>query len=191
MASNGSDPVTGAKYFPEEDALQSGADLEEVSAQAVQLGTRPIGTTTQMNAFPNARLKMRWGNTTDGLEYEHDGTSWVPVGGDPKFDVITYGGVYSAGTPTPRLTLLNGWYALEGVVTSSSATFVAGTGYTIGTIPSAKAPAATRTYPIMTNSVFGWVTVDSAGNVSIASSVGFTGALLAHINSARWPDKAL
>jgi hypothetical protein len=79
MASDGVDPVTGAKKFPESGALQSGADLEEVSLQAVTVGTRLIGTTAQMNAYPHARKKLRWGNTTNGLEYEHTGTGWKPV----------------------------------------------------------------------------------------------------------------
>lgn len=79
MASNGVDGATGALFFPEEDALQSGADLEEISRQAVALGTRLIGTTAQMNAYAHARAKLRWGNTTNGLDYEHDGSGWKPI----------------------------------------------------------------------------------------------------------------
>lgn len=130
-------------------------------------------------------------NTDRSMLEVYDGSGWVPAFGEPTFTTITYSGIYSAGTPSPRLVLLNGWYALEGVVVSSTATFVAGTTYTIGTIPSAKAPAFTRTFPIMVNSVFGWVSVDTSGNITLASSVGFTGGLIAHINGARWPDKTL
>lgn len=79
MASNGVDPITGAKKFPEEDALQSGADLEEVDAHAVYLGTRPIGTTTERNSYPYAREGLRWYDTTLDTEFVHTGAAWVPA----------------------------------------------------------------------------------------------------------------
>jgi len=158
-----------------------------------RVGNLRVGTTGERDAITGDALYegLHFYNTTLDALQQYDGSGWVRVIGNAAFTALTYTGIYSAGSPAPRVTAMNGMYLLEGVVLSTTATFGANTAYTIGSIPSAKAPVSTRTFPIMVNNVFGWVSVDSSGNISITSSVGFTGVLIAHINGALWPDKTL
>ena len=81
---------------------------------------------------------------------------------------------------------------LEGVVTSSSATFVAGTLYDIGSISSTYAPDYTLRFTCTANSTaVAELTVDSAGALKIRLNVGFTGPLDLSLSGCSWSDKDL
>lgn len=116
---------------------------------------------------------------------------WVHLLGKPIITAPALTTIYSAGTPAPRLLEMGGRVWLEGVVVSSVANFSASVGYNVGTIPVAKAPSQNRLFPIYTNGVFGWLAVDTAGVVSITSSVGYTGAMSARLDGVSWADKRL
>lgn len=81
MAADSNDPTTGAPIFSDTGAPDVGVDPTQAAAFAASVGTRPIGTTTARNAYGYARNKLRWGDTTTGLDYEHTGSAWVPVEG--------------------------------------------------------------------------------------------------------------
>lgn len=124
-------------------------------------------------------------------QYVDSTVGWLHLAGKPIISAISFTGIYSAGTPAPRLLEMGGRVWLEGVVISSVANFSASVGYSVGTIPVAKAPSQNRLFPIYTNGVFGWLVVDTAGVVSITSSVGYTGAMSARLDGASWADKRL
>lgn len=172
-------------------------------------GSNTLVNTYQMTAARGGLVTMRtdverdaWTNPVDGqlvfvdsldavYEWASAAVGWVHASGKPNITAITFTGIYSAGTPAPRLLEMNGRYFLEGVVVSATASFSSSIGYTIGTIPAAKAPTQNRLFPIFTNGVFGWAVVDPAGSIQIASSVGYTGAMSARLEGASWLDKRL
>ena len=124
-------------------------------------------------------------------QYVDSTIGWHHVAGKPIISAISFTGIYSAGTPAPRIVEMGGRIWLEGVIVSTASNFSASIGYNVGTIPVAKAPSQNRLWPIYTNGVFGWLVVDTAGVVSITSSVGYTGAMSARLNGASWADRRL
>ena len=124
-------------------------------------------------------------------QYVDSTIGWLHVAGKPIITAPALTTIYSAGTPAPRLLEMGGRVWLEGVVVSSVTNFSASVGYNVGTIPVAKAPSQNRLFPIYTNGVFGWLVVNTAGVVSITSSVGYTGAMSARLDGASWADKRL
>jgi hypothetical protein len=195
MASNGVDPITGAKKFPEEDALQSGADLEEVDAHAVFLGTRPMGTTAEMLAYPYARKKLRWGNTDDDCEYEYRGSTlgWVIVSSPPITAGITRGAGWNqiAGDQhIPRLTVSGDMVFLTAGLVS-----VAGYQYTtLLTVPAPFRPTNGGTRGVGGGVTSGGIAYELSltnGVLGVPSGYADTGSTIpqghAHLIHAFWP----
>ena len=87
MASNGQQPgYEDAPGYPEEDALASGADLEENARFAVWRGNHLKGTSTQRLAwsaeYPTI-AGVYWSDLTNGHLYRSDGSGgWADLG-DP------------------------------------------------------------------------------------------------------------
>ncbi|MDN4598450.1 hypothetical protein [Leifsonia virtsii] len=117
---------------------------------------------------------------------------WYHVGGKPQFAAFSPTGLYTAGTPTPQAAMSAGRVFLEGKVGSSSASFTAGTTYTIGSIPAAFAPPADVGIPLTSNlTAVALLTVTSGGTVTIVLNTSFTGALNLSLAGASWRVKGL
>lgn len=119
--------------------------------------------------------------------YVYNGSAWVPVT-SAVVSSITFAGIYSSSGATAASVVLEGGRVyLEGSVISTSATFVAGTTYTLGTIPSSLAPAAAQAFACTSNSTaVAHVAVDSAGNLTFILNTGFTGALSLALGGCSW-----
>lgn len=158
-------------------------------------GIVPVRTLTERDAWASpaptdGQLVYVLADDTT-YRYVDSTIGWLHISGKPIISAISFTGIYSAGVPAPRLLEMGGRVWLEGLVISSVANFAASVGYNVGTIPVAKAPSQNRLFPIYTNGVFGWLVVDTAGVVSITSSVGYTGAMSARLDGASWADKRL
>jgi hypothetical protein len=130
--------------------------------------------------------------TSQTFEYVDATAGWVAMLGKPTLSAITFSGIYSAGATTPRVLEHGGRVYLDGIVSSTSATFGGNTAYAFGTIPAAKAPASTRYFPTMINTILpALITVTSAGALSITPSAGFTNTLGIALDMCSWPDKRL
>lgn len=106
MASNGLQPGhEDAAAFPEEDALASGADLEEVARYAKWRGNLIKGTTTQRLAwsddFPSV-AGVFWSDTTNGGLYVSDGAGGWVLRSAPRVALIV-----SAATAVSANTNIN------------------------------------------------------------------------------------
>lgn len=153
MASNGVNAI-GAPRFPETDAPQTGADLEEITDYAAFRGTRMVGTNAEMLQFAADGFVKdgdAWFNTTDWREYRGKGGVWIPAArvatftylsnGVPDATLIGSGLLTAVGTETndagfitaitgSRLTLQAGLYsfafsmALGAGVSAAGRTFV-------------------------------------------------------------------
>lgn len=106
MASNGIQAgQEDAPAFPEEDALASGADLEEVSRYAKWRGNLLKGTFSAMGAFAAAVEGLFWSDITNKSLMRYDG-GWVQHG-------IEHLGTSTSSTPngstfTTTPTTVNG-----------------------------------------------------------------------------------
>lgn len=141
--------------------------------------------------FPTASLLLAWANPRDGQRAWALDTSqlytymanastpgWKLAGGKASIGAFTPQGIYLAGGTTPQVVQQADLARLEGKVTSSSATFVAGTSYTIGSIPAAFAPSATVDLLATSNiSAVAQVSITSTGSIVMVLNVTFTGAL--------------
>lgn len=107
---------------------------------------------------------------------------WYHAYGRPVVGAYTggaFGGVtYSAGATTPQVKQRGGRNYIEGNIISTSASFTA-TPVTVGSIPSAFAPATNPAVFICTTNVTATaqVTVSTTGNITMAVSPSFSGAL--------------
>ena len=117
---------------------------------------------------------------------------WYPITGKSvASEVITYAGIYSAGNPAGRVYAQGGRVYLDGGVVSTSATFNAGTVYTIGTIPAARAPSRNLSFAVTSNNVHAVLTVTTAGTITFVMSVAFTGLLNLSLAGPSWPIGSL
>jgi len=116
--------------------------------------------------------------------------SWFQIAGKPVTGTITFSGIYAAGGVAPTLTSQSGRVALDGIVTSTTATFNAGTTYTLGSIPTAFAPAAQQNFACVTNgSALATIAVTAAGGITMATNTTFTGSLLLSLANCTWKAK--
>lgn len=116
--------------------------------------------------------------TADMLLRVSDGTSWVVVTPAYTYGGISFSGIYSASTPTPRAVRQGPTVFLEGTITSSSATFLAGTAYTLGTIAAGFRPAVVYTGICTANATaVAALTIQTDGTAAIQLNTGFTGNL--------------
>lgn len=85
MAVNSYDATDGHPIFVDSDEPDVKLDPTKAAEYAAKAGTRAIGTTAQRTSppsgWPVAREGLRWRDTTNGVEYEHDGSGWNAVGG--------------------------------------------------------------------------------------------------------------
>lgn len=107
---------------------------------------------------------------------------------------IAYSGIYSAvSSAAPVATGKFGRVSLEGVVTSTAATFNANTQYTIGTLPSALAPSTTKWFVCVWNLTGkAVVSVTPAGAVLFSLDQTITlgaGALKLSLDGPVWNQK--
>ncbi|MET4780803.1 hypothetical protein [Glaciihabitans sp. UYNi722] len=128
------------------------------------------------------------------IEYIATATTpgWQVIAGRPVVSVVTFAGVYSSSGSSPvSLVQQNGRNYLEGTVVSTSATFVLGTTYTIGTVPAALAPLTPVVFACSANATaLGAVQVDASGNVTLVLNSGFTGVLALSL-AGSWRAKGL
>jgi hypothetical protein len=76
---------------------------------------------------------------------------------------------------------------LDGIVTSASATFVAGTSYSIGSITASLAPAANQIFACVSNvTALAQVVVTTTGAITIVLNTGFTGPLTLSLANCSW-----
>lgn len=210
--------VTGAAAAsPVEAALPAGATkLASVLIPSTATSTQSAGVvitnTYQMTAYAGGVVPFRlltelkaWTTAQDGqLAYANDAGSlweyiasattpdWYHVGGKPQIGAFTPSGIYTAGTPTPQAVYEAGKVSLEGKVGSSSASFVAGTSYAIGSIPAAFAPPANIEYAVGSNlTALGYITVTTTGAITLYLNTSFTGTLNLTIAGASWKVKGL
>jgi hypothetical protein len=118
---------------------------------------------------------------------------WYHVGGRPVVGAFSPTGIYSSGTPAVRVLRGNGFTSLDGIISSSTASFVVGTIYTVGSIPAAMAPASTQTFATVSNiSDLVWLTISSSGGITIVLNGGnFTGVLNLSVAGVQWRTKGL
>lgn len=158
-------------------------------------GTVWLRNATEQAAFTPAGGTVAWRlDTQQRIQYMSGATvpGWFHVGGKPTVSTPTFTGVYSAGTPTPRVVEMGGRVALEGTVASAAANFVAGTLYTLGSIPATKAPIAARKFACTSNgTAVASVIVDVTGVITFILNSTFTGALGLSLEGCSWPDKNL
>lgn len=149
----------------------------------------------EQDAWTPQQGSLAWRIDTQQLfEYMPNASTpgWFLVGGKPSTSTPTFSGIYSSGTPAARLVEQGGRVSLEGTVTSSSANFVSGTLYTLGSIPASKAPTAPRKFACTANgTAVGSVIVDSTGALTMILNSTFTGALGLSLDGCSWPDKNL
>lgn len=140
-------------------------------------------------AAPNQHATVINDSTTaNNTEYYRNGSAWSPVVPAAFLSAFTFTGIYSSSVGAP-VSVVNqgGRVYLEGSVASSSASFVAGTSYTLGSILTALAPAATQSFACTTNSTaVASVRVDSSGNVTMIVNTTFTGALNLAFGGCSW-----
>lgn len=118
-----------------------------------------------------------------GNTYRADLVGSTPTWVSPKtVSTFTPAGIYHAGSVPPALTVLNGRTTLEGILSSSTAVFVANTTYEVGSVPAAVAPARNTSWATQSNGVLALVTVTPAGDVTFAISSGFSGVLNLFLN---------
>jgi hypothetical protein len=146
-------------------------------ADNIGRGNVPIGQLASVIADSDPKNNLVW-------VWDVPSTSWVRF---PNSQIwpVNLTGIYSAGSPTPQAALQGSTGVLEGVVKSSSATFVSGTEYTIGSISTAVGPLTEHIFACMANAtaVFG-VKVKTDGTITITPNVTFTGALGLSLNGS-------
>lgn len=161
MASNGLQPgQEDAPAFPEDDALASGADLEEVARYAKRRGNLFKGTTTEMNA-QTAYDGAFWSNITDDTLYRGNGADWIAWSRhwDTYTPVLT--NVSGAPTVTARYAIASGIVRVKIAVLLTGANF--------GTAPLFSLPVLARApvgFEAVGQALYGDVSV---GNVGVGS----------------------
>lgn len=98
---------------------------------------------------------------------------------------------YAAGPVAPTLYRNGGRVYLEGnVISAGGVTFVAGTTYTVGSIPADFGPTVNAAFSCTSNATaVAQVVVTPAGTVTMTLNVGFTGALNLWLNNCNWKAK--
>jgi hypothetical protein len=189
--------------FPTYDGTEPGSLKTIANAQAnaaesamnsaskgffIQSATKAALPTTGLRVGQHATVYAD-GTPVNNGDYGWNGTAWVRSYG--VIGAFTANGIYSAGSPVPQAVSMNGRVFLEGIVTSSSATFGTGTVYAVGSIPAAFAPTSNRTFPVFagvgTGSALGYIVVASTGAISLVfiTNPG-TGTLLLSLDSVSW-----
>lgn len=131
---------------------------------------------------------LRWDRVIDVLG--SPGWSKCPAG-NWSTTPISFTGIYGVGPVAPRLISTGGRNSLEGVAASTRGDFNAGTYYTLGSIPAAKAPENSIQYAVTLNGVLGGVAIAPSGTITFYSSATFTGQLWLSLAGASWADKSL
>lgn len=162
---------------------------------AAEGGVVWLRNSTEQAAWTPADGSLGWRMDTSQLVvYMANATTpgWYAIGGKPTLDVVTFTGIYSAGSPTPRVVSLNGRVSLDGFVAGTSGAYTAGSSYTLGTIPSTLAPVSSRSFQTMINGILpATITVTSGGTVAIIPSGTFTSTLSAPLDGCSWAHKGL
>jgi hypothetical protein len=163
--------VGGAKPFTTKSALTTAG-----TGYAGQLAVVTSDTTAAYNGV-----------------WESNGAGWTFLTGPPVTGTITYlnvGGVqYSAGTPAAALKTRGALTFLTGVITSTAASFVGSTSYSIATIPTAFAPAVMQQFPCVVNYATCTLTIDTTGAISVVFPNSFnttTTPLSLWLSPCRW-----
>jgi len=119
--------------------------------------------------------------------YVWNGSAWKRLDAATT-TAFSFTSFWSAGTPTPQVVTQGSRRFVEGIISSSSVAYAAGTEYTVGSIPSGAtgvAPSSERIFPCMANgtAVFG-VKFKTNGTVTITPNTSFSGALGLSLNGS-------
>lgn len=184
-------PRIDVPYVAVQDSYYSGANNQAVLG--VVTGTpapSPVAPSIPSNALGLGFVAVA-ANATSIVtaNITSSGTLAQMFGGGSATGALAFQGIYSAGSPTPTIRMTGSRIYLDGTVTSSSATFVTGTSYTLLTLPTGFGPATTETFICTSNqTAVAAVTVTTGGIVSIKLNVGFgPAALQLSLAGCNWP----
>jgi hypothetical protein len=149
-------------------------------------GIVPFRTISDLNAWTTARTGQH-GGVIGGADYKWDGSAWkIPL--IQTSAPIGFTGLYSdSGAPPCQAVALQGRVHLEGLVVSTSASFVAGTIYTIGTVPDGFRPPVLTSFAATSNSTaVAEVAVATTGVITMRLNTSFTGTLRLSLAGGLW-----
>lgn len=157
-------------------------------------GVVPFPTLAGLQAWTTARGgQLAHALDTDQLYLESLASTtpgWKLIGGKPIIGAFTPQGIYTNGGGSAQAYQQSDHVGLEGVVGSSSANFLTGQVYTLGSIPATLAPTTNKTFACLSNiSATAWVTVASTGVITLSLGVAFTGALNLSLENCQWRAK--
>jgi hypothetical protein len=107
MSASSYDSTTGHPIFLDGDAPDVAVNATQVAEYASRVGTRLIGSAAERAAYPYVRDGLRWFDTDDDTEYQHDGSGWYPVSHGWKAYTPSMTNV-SGGSITGQYRLENG-----------------------------------------------------------------------------------
>lgn len=117
---------------------------------------------------------------------------WYQSGGRPTVANLTYTGIYGPSSVTPVACRQGGRVYLEGIVSSTSATFVAATSYLVGNVPAGFEPPTEQRFACTANSTaLAYVNVGTDGTIRLVLTPGFTGPLSLSLGGCNWKAKGL
>ena len=119
--------------------------------------------------------------------WESNGTAWSLIAAPRVSGTVTGNSgtpSYSAGGVT--LYTENGRAYMNGLFTSTSASFTTATSYAIGNLPSGFFPPATKIFASSANGFFSQVTIDTSGHIGITVGGSFTAALSVSMDPCSW-----
>lgn len=179
--------VITSPFTPKSDM---GEILAVIAARGAYLGGL---TQAERDAISGAALftGLSLFNTTSGSVEIYTGSGWAAVASPVTSGTVTFTGIYSSSGSFPvSLVKSSGRAFLEGVVASSTATFVAGNTYTLGAagaVPSGFRPSVRRTFACVANvTALGSVDVLADGSITLTLNTGFTGVLSLDLSGSNW-----
>lgn len=153
-------------------------------------GWRRYTTYSSMTAVVNAAVGAHatvYADSNANLngDYRWTGSAWVR-------DWALAGTLTPVSFYTAQVDIIRqgGRIYLEGVIGSSAVSFVAGTTYTVGNIPSALAPARAQVFACVANSTaLAGLGIGTDGTVTMVLNSSFSGALVLQTGSTSWRQK--
>jgi hypothetical protein len=190
--SNPTNPRIDAVYAGVQDAFYSGAT--NTAVLGVVTGTpapSPVAPAIPNNAtlLGYVAVAANASSIVSGNITQASSLATV-FGGGYTSAAFTPTGIYTAGSPAPQVMQLGSRIFAEGMIASSSASFVTGNTYTAGSIPSAWAPSVNRVFACLTNiSATAWVQILNTGTITFAVGVNFSGLLNLTLEGCSWRPK--
>lgn len=188
-AANATNPRIDVVYVGVQDAFYSGST--NTALIGIVTGTpapSPTVPAIPTNAVALAQIAVA-ANATSIVNANITAVALLAqaFGGGYTYGAYSPTGLYSPGTPTPRVGLLGSRVFAEGVIVSSSASFTAGTSYNIGSFPAAFAGSNTQTLIATSNiTAIACLTLTSAGALTMQLNIAFSGLLALHLDGVNW-----